>query len=743
MMTSLSRPARKDQPTPRSLRGGSPPRGVRRLRLLALAAAVTILLLSAAAVWWRGARPKPPRAAGLSVLLITVDTLRADSLGAYGRAGALTPWSDRLAAAGVRFDHAHAHNVVTLPSHANILSGRYPLEHGVRDNAGFRFPPGTETLATLLAARGYRTGAFVSAFPLGARFGLARGFEIYDDRFVDARSRPAFLLQERRGVETVALARRWLEAQGSQPWFCWVHVFEPHFPYEPPEPLAARFRDAPYQGEVAATDAALAPLLEPLLAAGERGNTLVVLTADHGESLGEHGEATHGIFAYEATLRVPLVLYQPRLFRPRVVSQPARHVDLLPTILDALAVPAPADLPGRSLLALAAGGSGEPVTSYFEALSGQLNRGWAPLHGVIRERTKYIDLPIPELFDLQSDPREARNLASAQPRQLARGRALLAPLRATDVGRAPSPESAETRERLASLGYVTAATSPAARVYGPDDDPKRLIALDAALRDVVGLYLAGDLPAALARCRELVRLRPGMPSALLHLAQLERESGHLDAAVLALEQALAVNPEDTTVLALLGSYLIQAGRAREAVALLEPAARREPADAEVLRARGLGLAKLGRTEEALATFERARAADPASAAVLVDLGTAHLMARDEARARAAFEAALALNPDTARAHASLGAMAAENGQGEQALEHWRRAVALDARECDKPLALGLLLAQRGRAAEARTYLEFFVDSAPPALYGREIERVRRWLAARAAAGPPGESRHAR
>ena len=212
------------------------------------------------------------------------------------------------------------------------------------------------------------------------------------------------MLDERLGADTVDLARRWLEAQAGRPFFCWVHVFEPHYPYDPPEPFATRFRGDPYHGEVAAADAALGPLLEPILAAGKAGRTLVVLTADHGESLGEHGEATHGIFAYEATLRVPLVLYQPRLFRPRVVPDPVRHVDLLPTILDALALPVPDGLPGTSLLPLVAGVSSGPGTSYFEALSGRLNRGWAPLYGVLHDRTKYVDLPIPELYDARWRP---------------------------------------------------------------------------------------------------------------------------------------------------------------------------------------------------------------------------------------------------------------------------------------------------------------------------------------------------
>ncbi|HET7747013.1 MAG TPA: sulfatase, partial [Vicinamibacteria bacterium] len=401
-------------------------------------------------------RPAGPAAAGPPhVLLVTIDTLRADAVGAYGAARAATPRMDRLAAGGARFDDAHAHNVVTLPSHANILSGRHPHEHGVRDNAGFRFPARLETLATLLAAGGYRTGAFVSAFPLDSRFGLARGFQVYDDDFADATSRPAFQVQERRAEETVARARRWLDASGGAPAFAWVHLYEPHFPYAPPEPFASAFRDDPYRGEVAATDAALGPLLDPILAAGADGRTLVVLTSDHGEALGEHGEATHGIFAYEATLRVPLVLYAPGRVTPRVVKEPARHVDLLPTILAALGLPAPEGLPGRDLLSSA---PPTAATTYFEALSGSLNRGWAPVHGVIHERHKLVDLPLVELYDLAADPGESNDLAARDPQRVEKLRGLLRTLRAGDVAAARTPETAEARERLESLGYLAAAT---------------------------------------------------------------------------------------------------------------------------------------------------------------------------------------------------------------------------------------------------------------------------------------------
>jgi arylsulfatase A-like enzyme len=301
----------------------------------------------------------------VNVLLITIDTLRADALGSYGGQSGATPWLDRLAGGGLRFDRAHAQNVVTLPSHANILSGRYPFVHGVRDNAGFRFPQTQDTLATILKARGYRTGAFVSAFPLDARFGLARGFDEYDDRLSSA-ARPAFLEQERAGSETVGRARAWLDRDNGQPWLCWVHLYEPHFPYAPPEPFASRFRNQPYEGEVAAADDAVGSLVGSILDGGVNSRTLVVVTADHGESLGEHGEATHGILAYEATLRVPLIFYFPGMLSPSVRDEEAQHVDILPTILDLLGAPIPQSLDGRSLAHPSSKDADRPA--YFEAL---------------------------------------------------------------------------------------------------------------------------------------------------------------------------------------------------------------------------------------------------------------------------------------------------------------------------------------------------------------------------------------
>ena len=670
--------------------------------------------------------PEGKRAPGLSVLLITIDTLRADALRCYGHPTAETPWIDRLASGGVRFERAHAQNVVTLPSHANILSGRYPVDHGVRDNSGFRFPAGTETLATILKGRGYRTGAFVSAFPLDSRFGLSRGFDLYDDHLGDTEVSPAFHMEERRGPLTVAAAKRWLGTVGEQSSFAWVHLYEPHAPYEPPEPWASRFREDPYHGEVSAADAALEPLLAPILGAGEEGRTLVVLTADHGESLGEHGETTHGTFAYEPTLRVPLILYAPRLFAPRVAKDPVRHVDILPTILDALALPVPGGLPGRSLLDLVSGRRAVAQSSYFEALTAVATRGWAPLYGVIQGGMKYIDLPLPELYDLVADPEEAHNLAGSQAPTLERMRAHLAQLRAADRGLEPEAETAEVRERLKSLGYAVAGAPAKGRRYTEDDDPKRLISLGAALDELIRLYRAGELPRARVLGEDIVRRRP-MPVAFLHLAFVERESGDLPAAVDAAGKAFALSPKSAEAAALLGAYLNESGRARETVERLAPYAAASPPDVDVLFVLGAALAQVGRGAEALQAFERARTLDASNAMAFVNIGTVHLMARDYAKARAAFESALALEPSLSRAYNSLGVIEAKAGHAELAITLWKKAVELNPREYDTLFNLGDLLVRAGRSKEAKGYFEAFARRAPPALYARDIARVRGWL----------------
>lgn len=700
-----------------SFRSGKPGRGRGAIAALALG-----LVGLAGWVWWQVRLPDapPPR----NVLLITIDTLRADALGAYGNTTASTPLLDRLAGGGVRFATARAHNVLTLPSHANILTGKLPTEHGVRDNAGFRLAAAQATLATILSARGFRTGAFISAFPLDSRFGLARGFDVYDDGFVDAAPRPAFLEQERRGVDTVAAAARWIgsQASGAAPWFVWVHLYEPHFPYVPPEPFATRFRSNPYAGEVAATDAALAPLLQPILDAAAI-DTLVVVTSDHGESLGDHGEATHGIFAYEAGLRVPLIFYYPPRLRPRVVEADVSHVDVLPMVLDALGQPAIEGLRGQTLAEVESGR--DPRVTYFEALSGSLNRGWAPLTGVVARGMKYIDLPIPELYDLRADAAERENLAASRPQDVEVRRTLLKMFGGGEAARAD--ETPEVVERLRALGYV-AATAAARKTYGEADDPKRVIGVENTLQEIVGLYLEGRLQEAVTRARALAASRPDMRVALLQLAHLERESGDLPAAIAALRKSLAAHPGDSESASLLGAYLTAANQPRDAAAVLQPFAAAADADVQVLVALSLAQARAGDVDAARTTIARAIAGDPSSPNLQITAGTIELMGSALPAARRAFEQAVALNPDSARAHSSLAAVAAEEGRRDESLTHWRRALALDSKEAPALLGIGLSLVRRGRPGEAQPYIQLFADAAPPE-YAADVARARAWLAA--------------
>ena len=397
------------------------------------AAAVTLkgagvaVLLTMALACGRS-QPQTPltagQAQGANVLLVTIDTLRRDRVGAFGDRRGLTPTLDRLAAGGIRYTHAFSHVPMTLPAHTSILTGLTPRHHGVRNNTTFRLDERVPTLATALKGAGYRTGAFVGAFVLDGRFGLSRGFDEYNDRLGHP-DRPTFHIAERRASEVVAAAGSWILAEGAdtrstsastrRPWFAWVHLFDPHAPYD--APAGARADLAPYDAEVAYTDAMLGQFLDRLRAAGALDRTLVVVTADHGESLGEHGETTHGLFAYNATLAVPLIVNGPGL-APGEVDEPVAHADLMPTILDLLGSPIPGSLDGRSLVRAPA----RDRSIYFEALDASLTRGWAPLVGVIQNGWKFIDLPDAEALRPHGRPwRVAQSRQQRSARRSAEG----------------------------------------------------------------------------------------------------------------------------------------------------------------------------------------------------------------------------------------------------------------------------------------------------------------------------------
>jgi arylsulfatase A-like enzyme/Flp pilus assembly protein TadD len=677
-----------------------------------------------------------------NVLLITIDTLRADALGCYGGAAA-TPALDALAAEGVRFDFAHAHAVVTLASHASILTGTYPFQHGIRDNSGYRLPADARTAATLLKGAGYATAAFVGAFPVHSRFGLNQGFDLYDDKFGETHAPTEFAMPERPASQVVALARDWMagrsggsggsgRAGGATPWFVWVHLFDPHAPYRPPPPFDAQYAARPYDGEVAATDAALAPLLRDLRAA-ERP-TLVIMTGDHGEGLGDHGELTHGLFAYESTLRVPLIVAaiggargstgSPRAGSERgeVSSVAARHVDILPTILDAVGQARPGDLPGRSLLPAVERRAGAPPrTSYFEAMGAMLNRGWAPLTGVLADRDKLIDLPIAERYDLSSDPSERVNLAGRAPE---RDRVLAASLRAFN---APAPgdrraEDPDAAARLRALGYV-ASRAPAKARYTEADDPKQLVDIDQAIHHAVDAVGARRFDEAVRIYEGVISRRPDMAIAYRHLAFVQSQRGNPNGAVDVLKRAIKAGVSEPAIVTQLGAALTDAGRVHDAIDVLGPFARDPRADAETLNSLGIAYIQAGRRDEAARTFERVLAMDPDSSVPLENLGVMALERGDLAAARRFFDRAVRADPRSSRAHAGLGVVLLREGHRAEAVDAWKRAVQLDPRNFDAVYNAGTTLARDGQLETARPYLDLFLKTAPPALYAKDLKEV--------------------
>jgi arylsulfatase A-like enzyme/Tfp pilus assembly protein PilF len=623
---------------------------------------------------------------GANVLLVTIDTLRADRVGAYGGSGALTPALDELAQTGLRFERAYAHVPLTLPSHATLMTATYPTRNGVRDNGTFRLGEAPPTLAAALKGAGYRTGAFVGAFVLDARFGLNRGFDVYDDR-MSGSSRDLDLVQ-RTADQVVAPAYDWIanrpqsairdpQSALRNPWFAWVHLYDPHEPYAPPEPFRSRYAGAPYDGEIAYADAALGRFVARLRGAGALAHTLVVVASDHGESLGEHGERTHGLFAYDATLRVPLVMWAAGQIRPGVFSETMRLVDVAPTMLDLLGSQSLPHVDGRSVRPFITGEQPfDDSGSYFEALNANLTRNWAPLTGMLHERTKLIDLPVPELYDLASDPGERRNIYASQ-RDRARDleRRLDAVAR-TAAPSAPAAVDADAEARLRSLGYVVGSTAKPAHRYSAADDPKQLVHLNQALDDAAAQWGRGDAAHAIDELQAIIGERPDLTTAYDRLAFMLRATGHVADAVTLLDRAARAGHADRPLLRSLGSMLRDAGDLRRSAAVLEELVRGDASDLQSADALAQTYTRIGRSAEAEALFKRVLSTSPNDAAAWNNLGALYLTGNRLDAARTALARAVEIDPALAGAHNGLGVVYARSGDIPRAVAEWQKALEL-------------------------------------------------------------------
>ncbi len=656
-------------------------------------------------------------ARGANVLLVTIDTLRRDRVGAYGSTLGLTSTIDRLAATGVRYARAYAHAPMTLPAHASILTGRTPVGHGLRNNGAFQLDAAVPTMATALKAAGYRTGAFVGAFVLDARYGLARGFDVYDDRMPGGRRATSFRIAERRGDDVVGAATAWIQQTGAAtPWFAWVHLYDPHAPYDAPSPSSTG-RTA-YDGEVAYADAMVGRLLEGVAAAGASNRTLVIATADHGESLGEHGESTHGLFAYDATLAVPLVIAGPGV-GPREVTSVVGHADLLPTVLDMVGVPVPSGVTGMSL-------TQDPNASrevYFEALDASLTHGWAPLTGVVTAGWKFIDLPERELYDLAHDPLEASNVAPAETATAdaldRRRRALLS----TPAASAPSARrDVEGDRRLRALGYVAGATGGSNASRASHLDPKHLVAVHERFTTALDLFSAGKADDALKVFQGILRERPEFIAARTSAATVLIEGRRPAEAVALLDAAPPGDRDVPELLAKLGVARREAGDLDGARVALEAARTSGWQNPEALNDLGVVYARLGRIADARAALSALTASSPGAADAWNNLGVLELGVGRLVEAAAAFRRAVDADPTLGDAWQGLGAALVERDRA-GAIDAWRRAEPLLPHDFDLLYNLGMLLATTDQPAAARPYLTRFVERAPMPRYRDDKARA--------------------
>ncbi len=685
----------------------------RRLALSGLAL-LAFGLFASGQIGRRGAAPARP-----SVLLITIDTLRADALGAYGGPAGLTPALDALAARGVVFDEALASVPLTLPSHTTILTGLEPPRHGVHVNGSSVLPVDIETLASRLRANGYATGAFVGAYVLDRRFGLARGFDHYDDRIERGDDGAKSVLEsERRGEDVAAAASAWVASQPGA-YFAWVHLYDPHAPYEPPAPFRERYEHQPYHGEVAYTDRCVDELLRAASAARPGAEPLVAVLADHAESLGEHGELTHGFFVYQSTLRIPFLLAGPGVPAGARKKGPARTADLVPTILGRLELEPPAGLDGVDLLAR--GGAGE---AYAESLYPE-SFGWAPLRSFRMGALKLIDAPRPELYDLASDPRETNNLAVSRPDALARLQQALAAARSLERTAAALPQDAESVERLRALGYVAGAPPVVHEANRPD--PKDRLELYRAFEDATWADARGEGKASLAKLRQLVAREPDNPMFRRALAAALRRRGRSGEAVEALGGADAGGAITWHERALAQAA---AGQLAEAVESDRRAIALDPLLPEPRNHLGVLLARQGWPGDALESFDAALVIDPNDARAwnnranaLRDLGRA-------TEAATSYRRAAELSPRDPDPLNGLGVLAVQAGNAAEAVGLFRRALEIAPTLAEARLNLAVALAESGRAPEARRELDQLLASQPTPPLAEKARSLRSELAER-------------
>jgi arylsulfatase A-like enzyme/Tfp pilus assembly protein PilF len=619
------------------------------------------------------AAAQTPEKSAPNVVLITIDTLRADHLGCYGYKQIKTPNIDALAADGARFTRAFTPVPVTLPSHTAMLTGTYPMLSGMHDFSGNKLSPQQPTLATVLKQSGYVTGAVVASAVLDSKFGLNQGFDFYYDHFDFSRLEEANLDEmERPGNVVADQTLDWLGKNSQKKFFLWMHLYDPHYPYKPPEPYSREYSTHPYDGEIAFADEQVGRLLHFLKDKGVYQNTVIVLSGDHGESLGEHGEKTHGFFIYNATMHVPLIIHLPGKSVAQAVDDPVSLVDLMPTVLAALGAEIPSQVQGRNLLPTLRGEkSGRDRTVYGETFLPRIHFNWSELRGAENVKYHFIDAPRPELYDLAKDPGELRNLFADKKAVADEMRAQLTSLiRDNSAGKEMAEKTGldpALMERLKALGY--AGFSGGGDLTTPNrnlPDPKDRIATYELISDAIA----------------------------------DSQHGRYQESIEKLKAALKTEPQSVPAHYLQGLNYYRSKMYPEAVDELQKTVQLSPDYALAVFNLGMAQAHAGQIDASIATLQRALQLDSTNFEAAYNLGVAYLQKSDLQAAAEAFRQSIAVNPELARSHRALGETLLYQDKLDEALTELRRAVELAPQDPSVHASLAKALAAKGLTAEA-------------------------------------------
>jgi len=686
--------------------------------LLAAAALAAFLLL----------RPRTPDFARLrgrkdyNVILITVDTLRADRVGCYGNAQARTPAMDGFAAAGVRFENCVAQTPLTLPSHTTIMTGTLPIHHGVRDNGGFVVPPELVTMAESFQARGYDTAAFVAAYVLDGKWGLDQGFDTYFDKFDLSRFEKISLAEVQRPAnEVVDEALGWLEQKKDGKFFAWIHLYDPHTPYAPPEPFRSEFPDHPYLGEVAFTDTQIARVWDFVGRSGLRDDLFLVLAADHGESLGEHMEQTHGFFVYQAALRVPLIVVTPFERIQGVTSrETVGLVDILPTVCEMAGIDIPPSVQGRSLVP-SFFGARAPADRlvYAETFYPRYHYGWSDLRSVQDRRFKLILAPVPELYDLERDPAEARNLVYLEKAVFedlsARAEALMGEAGRNALEVDISKVDEETREKLAALGYVGSFTDSAKLAGQRLADPKDKIGIFNELSRAREAGMAGDIDEAVRTIEAILEGDPTISDAHFSLGNVLYKARRFSEALESFKRSLDLKPDDSFTVINIANCYQALGRFDEAETFVLDYIAGGFEDAQLYFLLGNLKVHHNEPDKAIPYFEKCLEVNPRSASAHNGLAAVYLNRGadgDLARAETHLGAAAAVNPTLLSLRYNQAQLFEKQNRYPEAAEFYDREIQDSPRNFRALFNLSRVYRQMGREDDELAMLKKTIEVEP-------------------------------